>query len=288
MKGFLLALVFAGGLFAQNPPDCFVPPAQIVSPGNLQFDNRGLGCNTWTVWYISDTTGFTVTFQSSLGTNMPAGFTGYTGTEVASSASFGSAMVGVATFTGLSSTPGSSVETPWVNVNVTGGGGSVVRVGLYGYRTGVTGGTGGGGGGGGGSGCTSPCPVEGVDAAGVAPTVPPVAVSGFDGTDGRRIKTDAAGDIINTPLPRTTALSGQQAVTGTAASLGTHTVAGGFCVVADSGNTINVFLGPTGVTTSTGFPLLPGQAACNNLGNTSELFVVASTTGATVEWLGTN
>jgi hypothetical protein len=288
MKGFLLALVFAGGLLAQNPPDCFVPPAQIISPGNLQLDNRGTGCNTWTVWYISEVTGFTVTFQSSLGINTPDSFGSYTGSTVASSSSFGTAMVGVATFTGLSATPGASVETPWVNVSVTGGGGAVVRVGLYGYRTGATGGTGGGGGGGGGSGCPNPCPVEGVDSPGVAPTVPPVGVAGFDGTDGRRIKTDAAGDIINSPLPRTTSLSGQQAVTGTAASLGTHTVGGGFCVVADSGNTINVFLGPTGVTTSTGFPLLPGQTACNNLGNTNELFVVASTTGATVEWLGTN
>ena len=152
-----LALVFLSfcATLAAQTPDCNPPSFFISSPGSVPlpqgFDNRGTGCNTWTVWYIAESAGgFTVSFQSSLGITTPDGYTAYTGTMVASSASFGTAAVGVATFTGLSTTPGDSVETPWVQVNVAGGSGTPIRIGFYGYKTGATGGTGGGGGGGGG------------------------------------------------------------------------------------------------------------------------------------------
>lgn len=301
MRFALLGLLFAGIGFAQisTGPDCAPVTFQLTGNGSTPVvaggtgDNRGTQCETWTVAYESTgLTGFTVAFQSSVGANTPTSFGAYTGNTVNSSSSFGTAALGLATYCNLGScsSGGTTVNTPWIRVTVTGATGSgVIRGVYYGYRTGATGGTGGGGGGGGGgSGCSAPCAVVGTAAAGAPPSGDPVQIGGQDGTDIRTIKTDTAGDIITAPLSRTTAVSGQQAVTATAVSLGTHTVGGGFCVVADSGNTINVFLGPSGVTITTGFPLLPGQAACNNLGNTNELFVVASTTGATVEWLGTN
>jgi hypothetical protein len=95
----------------------------------------------------------------------------------------------------------------------------------------------------------------------------------------------------NSPAPpiagSSTFLSGQQAVTGSAVALATNS-SKTVCVKASIGNTINVYIGPTGITTSTGFELAPGQGTCQPLSNTNLVFVVASTTGASVSWAATN
>ena len=176
-----------------------------------------------------------------------------------------------------------------------------------------------------GSGCPgtsgTPCVVDGVTAAGSAPTTPPVLGAGIDGTNVRTIRTDTAGnsqvvgpgaagaavsgnpvnvggtDGTNVRTVKTdtggnlqtafigdgTFSSGQQAVTGTAAALPTA-AARAVCVMALPANAINVFVGPTGVTTSTGIPLQPGQSMCQPVSNSNLFFVVASTTGASVAW----
>lgn len=87
--------------------------------------------------------------------------------------------------------------------------------------------------------------------------------------------------------PTGTFFAGQQAVTGTAAALASNT-SKKFCVKALIGNTINVFVGITGVTTSTGDELTPGEGRCYTLSNTNLVFVVASTTGASVSFSGEN
>ena len=84
-----------------------------------------------------------------------------------------------------------------------------------------------------------------------------------------------------------TVLSGQQAVTGSAAALATNT-AKTACVKALIGNTINVYVGPSGITTSTGMELAPGEIVCLPVTNTNLLYVIASTTGASVSWIATN
>lgn len=81
--------------------------------------------------------------------------------------------------------------------------------------------------------------------------------------------------------------SGQQAVTGTAAAL-TSNASKNVCIKANIANTINVYVGATGVTTSTGFELPPGTGTCQYISNTNLMFVVASTTGATVTFNFTN
>ena len=312
MKRILfLASLFAAALSAQTP-DC-LPPAQLIQSGsgnvpapNGYFDNRAIQCQTWTVAYQSDDFGgVTLEFDYAGGASAPGGWAALT--PVASSASFGSpvAPFGVATFNVLSATAGSSLPAPWLRVNVTGGTGGTVRIELYGYRTGPTGGTGGGGGGSGGTGCPNPCPVEGVDASGAAPTVPPVATAGFDGTDVRTVSTDSSGRVnvnVNGTVPISGACpnpcpvsqiglgsftSAQQGVTASAAALGTNT-AKAVCVKALIGNTINVYVGASGVTDSTGFELPPGQGVCVNLSNTNLLYVIASTTGASVSYEWTN
>lgn len=81
--------------------------------------------------------------------------------------------------------------------------------------------------------------------------------------------------------------SGQQAVTGSAVALATQ--ASKFvCVSASVGNTINVYVGPSGITTSTGFELAPGGGYCAYLSNVNLFYVIASTTGAKVTWAATN
>ena len=87
--------------------------------------------------------------------------------------------------------------------------------------------------------------------------------------------------------PNGSFLSGQQAVTGTAAALASNP-AKNVCVKALIGNTINVYIGTTGVLTTTGDELTPGEGRCFTLSNTNLIFVVASTTGASVSWSATN
>lgn len=77
----------------------------------------------------------------------------------------------------------------------------------------------------------------------------------------------------------------QQAVTASAVALATN-ASHSFCITALSTNVINVYVGPSGVSTSTGLPLLPGQTACWSLSNTNLAFVIASATGASVAVTG--
>lgn len=81
--------------------------------------------------------------------------------------------------------------------------------------------------------------------------------------------------------------SNQQSVTASAVALGTNTTKT-VCIEALSTNLISVYIGATGVTTSTGFELIPGAGTCKTLSNTNLIFVVASTTGASVTYDWTN
>lgn len=81
--------------------------------------------------------------------------------------------------------------------------------------------------------------------------------------------------------------SGQQAVTGTAVALPTQ-VSKQVCLKTNVTNSINVYVGSIGVTTSTGQELAPDESLCLPVANLNLLYVVATTTGATVTWTGTN
>jgi hypothetical protein len=109
--------------------------------------------------------------------------------------------------------------------------------------------------------------------------------------------TNTGYPSFNTPVPPATPpvqilgngtlYSGQQAVTGTAAALATNSTKQA-CFKALVANAINIYLGPSGVTTSTGIELAPDEAVCLPVSNTNLVYVVASTTGASVSWIGTN
>lgn len=84
-----------------------------------------------------------------------------------------------------------------------------------------------------------------------------------------------------------TLLSGQQAVTASAVAL-TSNACKAVTVKALVGNTINVYVGPSGITTGTGYELAPGDTISFPITNTNLIFVIASTTGASVSWLATS
>ena len=80
-------------------------------------------------------------------------------------------------------------------------------------------------------------------------------------------------------------LTDQQAVTATATALPDNTVRR-VTVKALMGNTIPVFIGPAGVTTGDGYELAPNQSVTLDVNNTNLIFVIASTTGASVCFIG--
>lgn len=86
-----------------------------------------------------------------------------------------------------------------------------------------------------------------------------------------------------------TVISGQQTVSASAVALATNT-ARNICVKALDGNTsAGVYIGPTGVTTSTGMELKAGQAWCGPVSNTNLIFVrAAAAVGDAVSWIATN
>jgi hypothetical protein len=108
----------------------------------------------------------------------------------------------------------------------------------------------------------------------------------FNGTTWDRLRGTTSGASV-VIAGNGAVLSGQQSVTGSAVALATNTTKS-ICVKALVSNTINVFAGPSGITTSTGYLLAPGESFCAPLTNTNLLFVIASTTGASVSWIATN
>jgi hypothetical protein len=84
--------------------------------------------------------------------------------------------------------------------------------------------------------------------------------------------------------------TGQQAVTGTAMALPNQR-SGVTCVKADPNNTspavIYVGLSPS-LTTSNGYGLGASESVCTSASNLNTFYVIASGTGATVDWITFN
>lgn len=192
------------------PPDCVVfvnvtlaaqttvPVPTAPTAGGVG-DNRTVACQTYTFQYQATGTGSLtgVSFQAGQSASTTVTFADWAGT-VSTGINPNTSNVGaISTFaTGCASMVGCTVPNSWIRILITRGTfvGTINGV-LYGYKSGYPGS---GGGGGGGGGCTSPCPVEGVTAAGSPPTTPPVLVAGQDGAPGniRTLKTDATGQQI--------------------------------------------------------------------------------------------
>lgn len=79
----------------------------------------------------------------------------------------------------------------------------------------------------------------------------------------------------------TSIVTGQQAVTATAAVLPTNT-AKRLCIRVIPDGTQDVFFGPSTVTTANGQVIAPGDGWCGNLDNSNRVFVIAASTGSTI------
>ena len=78
-------------------------------------------------------------------------------------------------------------------------------------------------------------------------------------------------------------VTAQLAVTASAQQLGSN--AGRMvCIKVLDGGTRNVYFGPSGVATSTGMELIPGETACRSASNSNLFFVIAAGTGSTVAY----
>lgn len=251
-------------------------------------DNRQVGCESWTLQYQS--TGFSgvsLRIQSAPGPLTAGTFVTYAGT-IDTGINPNTSLMGATT-----TAHNGTATIPWIRVNAVLTGTGTLNGVLYGLKSGAS-----AGGGGGSSGCPNPCPVIGTAAAGAPPSGAPVQVAGSDGTDIRTVSTDATGkvNVVTTPasgssqnvvvLGNGTFNTNQQAVTASATALATNS-AKSVCVTAFTTNTTIVYIGPSGVTTSTGFPLAPGQGTCQPLSNSNLIFVVG-TVGASVGWGITN
>lgn len=87
--------------------------------------------------------------------------------------------------------------------------------------------------------------------------------------------------------PQTSIVTGQQSVTASAVALPSNT-AKNICIRVLISGTQNVYFGPSGVTTSTGMELLPGDSWCGSIDNTNRVYVIASSTGSSVAYEARN
>lgn len=292
MKVAVLLFSMAWVCLAQTapPPDCQVAANVALSTGNgsvpvsppaltSYYDNRGNDCVLWAVSYRADAglSGYTVVFQSAPGSIVPSTFVSFAGNTVAASSSFGTASSGSALYSSVSSS-GTTVDISFIRVHSSGASGSGnLHVTIQGWRTNWLSATGGGSS----SGCSSPCVVIGPDAPGAAPTKDPVQLSGFDGTDVQRIKTDTSGNLTNVELGTGTFNALQQAVTASAVALPSN-AAHEVCVWASVENTADFYVGNSSVTATgatTGGEIPPGMGNCWKLNNSNLIYVIAAGTG---------
>lgn len=138
----------------------------------------------------------------------------------------------------------------------------------------------------------------GAAASGTAVTGNPVLVAGSNGTNAYTWLVDAAGHgqvnvvgsaaapITVTPNLPAAVVSGQVSSGATATQLAAHALTSGLVVLScPTANTAPVYVGPTGVTTTTGLPINPGQAVPFIVSNTNALFVI-SAAAQTVGFVG--
>ncbi len=98
-------------------------------------------------------------------------------------------------------------------------------------------------------------------------------------------ETDALADALATNL---NAIAANQATIGTSqAQLATQAIPTGFPVVIKASvyNNGIIYLGPTGVTTATGFELSAGESVALRVNNLNVVYAIADAIGQTLTWI---
>lgn len=100
-----------------------------------------------------------------------------------------------------------------------------------------------------------------------------------------RALVDAEVTVSPAELPAAL-VNNQQTVTASAAALPSGTLTQGVILESLSSNTVSVFVGGAGVTTSTGYELQPGASVGIAVNNTDAIYVVCATGSPVVTWIG--
>lgn len=92
------------------------------------------------------------------------------------------------------------------------------------------------------------------------------------------VPTIAAAEPIT--KRRTTLVANEVSVTTSATAIPTTAATGRVSLCIFNNGAVPIYIGPSGVTTSTGFPLSPGAAWCDDVGQQVVYGIVASGTAA--------
>jgi hypothetical protein len=92
--------------------------------------------------------------------------------------------------------------------------------------------------------------------------------------------------VAITAINPSTIYSGQQATTTSAAALPSQALVNGVIIKAKTTNTAVVYVGPSGVTTSTGYPLAAGEAISYGVTNLSTIYIIGANTSDGVSFTG--
>lgn len=100
-----------------------------------------------------------------------------------------------------------------------------------------------------------------------------------------RLLVDASITSEGNILP-SSFVTGQSSVGISAGALNSNTLTQGIIIQALSTNTVSIYIGPSGVTTSTGFELQPGQATSIAVNNTNVIYAISGTAGQGLCFVG--
>lgn len=107
--------------------------------------------------------------------------------------------------------------------------------------------------------------------------------------DGSGVTQPVSGTVTATPsTPPSTEVNGQTTGTtaGTAVQMASNALVNGVIVQALSANVTSIYVGTSSVSSSNGFELQPGQATSVGVSNTNAVWVVSTTNGDKVCWIG--
>lgn len=107
--------------------------------------------------------------------------------------------------------------------------------------------------------------------------------SGTDGYAQAVVVVDPSGTPTSNPA---TIYTAQQTATSSAVALASQALVNGVVVTALSTNTNTVYVGPSGVTSSTGYPLIAGQSISFGVTNTDAIYIIAPTGSPVVSVAG--
>ena len=99
-------------------------------------------------------------------------------------------------------------------------------------------------------------------------------------------ETIAKGSLPTTSANPATIIAGRQLTTTGAVALASNALVNGVIIKALTTNVATLYLGPSGVTTATGYPLAPGEAISYGATNLNAIFLIGANTTDSVAFTG--